>query len=157
MTTAGDEAFWREMERMPDLQALVERAGRRYAASVGEEYIEDPSRRMKEAPHQGGYQHITPEEWARWDRANEVFQARRRERVHDAHDASSLYTRLENISAKNRYAGNSQERHMRHAGRTGCNEKPPPRLPTLLRKNLTRKNQHQVAISWRKLARPTPL
>jgi len=25
---ADDEAFWREMERMPDLQALVERAGR---------------------------------------------------------------------------------------------------------------------------------
>jgi hypothetical protein len=76
---ADDEAFWREMERMPDLHALVDRAGRRYAASIGEEYIEDPFRRMKEKPHQGGHRHITPEEWARWDRANEVFQARRRE------------------------------------------------------------------------------
>src|SRR5262245_66689666 len=65
--------------RMPDLQALVDRAGRRHAASIGEEYIEDPFRRAKEKPHQGGYRHITPEEWARWDRANEVFQARRRE------------------------------------------------------------------------------
>src|SRR5262245_25198460 len=76
---ADDEAFWREMERMPDLQALVDRAGRRHAASVGEEYIEDPFRRMKKKPHQGGHRHITPEEWARWDRDNEVFQARRRE------------------------------------------------------------------------------
>ena len=76
---ADDETFWREMERMPNLQALVERAGRRHAASIGEEYIEDPFRRMKEAPHQGGYQHVTSDEWVRWDRANEVFQARRRE------------------------------------------------------------------------------
>jgi hypothetical protein len=35
----------------PDLQALVERAGRRYAASIGETYIEEPFRRMREAPH----------------------------------------------------------------------------------------------------------
>src|SRR5262245_57335832 len=76
---ADDEAFWREMERMPDLHALIDRADRRHAASLGEEYIEDPFRRAKEKPHQGGYRHITPEEWARWDRANEVFQARRRE------------------------------------------------------------------------------
>jgi len=76
---ADDEAFWRQMERMPDLQALVERIGRRHAASIGEEYIEDPFRRMREAPHQGGYSHITPEDWARWDRANEVYQVRRRE------------------------------------------------------------------------------
>jgi hypothetical protein len=73
---ADDEAFWRQMERMPDLQALVERTGRRHAASIGEEYIEDPFRRAREAPHQGGYLHITPEEWARWDRANEVYQVR---------------------------------------------------------------------------------
>jgi hypothetical protein len=31
--TDDDERFWREMARMPDLQKLVERAGRRYAAS----------------------------------------------------------------------------------------------------------------------------
>ena len=76
---ADDEAFWREMERMPDLHALVDRAGRRHAASIGEEYIEDPFSSGERKPHQGGYRHITPEEWARWDRANEVFQARRRE------------------------------------------------------------------------------
>ena len=62
----------------PDLQALVERAGRRHAAAIGEQYIEDPFRRGREAPHQGGYQHITAEEWAAWDRANAEFQARRR-------------------------------------------------------------------------------
>jgi hypothetical protein len=71
---ADEKAFWQEMERMPELQALVEYVGRRHAASIGEEYIEDPFRRMKEAPHQGGYPHITPEEWARWDHANEVFK-----------------------------------------------------------------------------------
>jgi hypothetical protein len=60
----------------PDLQALVDRAGRRYAASIGEKYIEDPVRRAKEAPHQGDYQHITAEEWAAWDRANAEWQAR---------------------------------------------------------------------------------
>jgi len=53
----------------PDLQALVERAARRYAASIGETYIEDPFRRMEEAPHQGGYPHITAAEWAEYDRA----------------------------------------------------------------------------------------
>jgi hypothetical protein len=65
---------------MPDLQALIELAGRRYAASIGEEYIDDPFRRMREAPHQGGYSHITPEEWAAYDQAMADWQARRRER-----------------------------------------------------------------------------
>jgi hypothetical protein len=46
----------------PDLQALVEKAGRRYAASIGEVYVEDPFKR-----HQGGYQHITAEEWTEFD------------------------------------------------------------------------------------------
>ena len=59
----------------PDLQALIERAGRRHAASIGEEYVEDP---FKRPPHQGGYQHITAEEWAAWDRANVEWQERRR-------------------------------------------------------------------------------
>ena len=58
----------------PDLQALVERAGRRYAASIGEEYVEDP---FKRPPHQGGYQHITPEEWAEYDRAMTAWQVAR--------------------------------------------------------------------------------
>ena len=62
----------------PDLQALIERAGRRYATSIGEAYIEDPFRRMREAPHQGGYAHITPEEWAEYDRAMTDWQAARR-------------------------------------------------------------------------------
>ena len=61
----------------PDLQALVERAGRRYAASIGETYIEDPFRRSREAPHQGGYPHITPEEWAEYDRAMTAWQVAR--------------------------------------------------------------------------------
>ena len=59
----------------PDLQALIERAGRRHAAAIGEEYVEDP---FKRPPHQGGYQHITAEEWAAWDRANVEWQERRR-------------------------------------------------------------------------------
>ena len=42
----------------PDLQALIERAGRRHAASIGEEYVEDP---FKRPPHQGGYRHINLE------------------------------------------------------------------------------------------------
>jgi hypothetical protein len=33
---------------------------------------------MREAPHQGGYAHITPEEWAAYDRAMAEWQARRR-------------------------------------------------------------------------------
>jgi hypothetical protein len=59
----------------PDLQALVERAGRRHAASIGEQYDENPFTRP---PQQGGYQHITPEEWAAWDRADADLQARLR-------------------------------------------------------------------------------
>src|SRR5262249_18666139 len=43
-------------------------ARRRHAAEIDEQYIEDPFRRMKEAPHLGGYQHITAEEWAEYDR-----------------------------------------------------------------------------------------
>jgi hypothetical protein len=42
---------------------------------LGEEYIEDPVRRVREAP-QGGYQHITAEEWAEYDRAMAAWQAR---------------------------------------------------------------------------------
>jgi len=36
----------------PDLQTLVERAGRRHAAAIGEEYVEDP---FKRPSYQGGY------------------------------------------------------------------------------------------------------
>jgi hypothetical protein len=59
----------------PDLQALVRRAGERYAASVGEKY--DPQNN----PKHGGYQHITAEEWVAWDAANRQFQQRRRGRL----------------------------------------------------------------------------
>jgi hypothetical protein len=61
----------------PDLQALIERAGRRYAASIGEAYIEDA---FKRPPHQGGYPHVTPEEWAEFDRQTAEWQARQRSR-----------------------------------------------------------------------------
>jgi len=36
---------------------------------------------MREAPHQGGYAHITPEEWAEYDRAMAEWQARLRGRT----------------------------------------------------------------------------
>jgi hypothetical protein len=62
----------------PDLQALAERAGRRHAAAIGEQYIEDPFRRAKEAPYQGGYPHVTTAEWAEYDRAMAAWQAARR-------------------------------------------------------------------------------
>ena len=58
----------------PDLQELVERAGRRHAAAIGEQYIEDP---FKRPAHLGGYQ-VTGKEWAAWDRANKEWQAARR-------------------------------------------------------------------------------
>jgi hypothetical protein len=58
----------------PDLQALVEHAGRRYAASIGEDYVEDP---FKRPPHHGGNPHITPEDWAAYDQAMADSQARR--------------------------------------------------------------------------------
>jgi hypothetical protein len=49
---------WLQANPPPDLQVSVDKAGRRYTASIGETYIEDPFRRAKEAPHQGGYRHI---------------------------------------------------------------------------------------------------
>jgi len=63
------------------LQALIECAGRRYANSIGEAYIEDPFERMRKAPHQGGHAHITPEEWAAYDAAMADWQVRRRNRT----------------------------------------------------------------------------
>jgi len=84
----------------PDLQALVERAGRRHAASIGEEYVEEPLNRphhvdapLKRPPHQGGYQHITAEEWdttGRWRHGKQ-----REGRCHDrrAPASSSAWSR----------------------------------------------------------------
>jgi hypothetical protein len=65
----------------PDLQKLVERAGRRHAASIGEVYEEDP---FKRPAHQGGYQHITPAEWAEYDRLVTAWRARQRDHQVDA-------------------------------------------------------------------------
>jgi hypothetical protein len=75
----------------PDLQALVERAGRRHAASIGEEWVEDvvdekgnkyppldEKGNLKRPAHHGGYQHITAEEWAEYDRAMAEWHERRR-------------------------------------------------------------------------------
>ena len=59
----------------PDLQALVELAGRRHAATIGEKYVEDPFKRPQ---HQGGYQYIAAEECAEYDRAMATWQAARR-------------------------------------------------------------------------------
>jgi len=64
-------------EGPPSLQDLVDRAGRRHATSIGEECVEDP---FKRPPHQGGYQHITPEEWAEFDPAMAAWQLWRRVR-----------------------------------------------------------------------------
>jgi hypothetical protein len=49
--------------------------GRRYAQSIGEDYDPNP---FTGPPHQGGYQHITPAEWAAWDQVNAEWQAQRR-------------------------------------------------------------------------------
>jgi hypothetical protein len=62
-------------DQPPDLQELVDRAGRRRAAELGEEYVEDPHLRP---PHQGGFPYITAEEWGEYDRAMVVWKARRR-------------------------------------------------------------------------------
>ena len=62
----------KDRPKPPNLQELVERAGRRYAASIGEEYDPNPFTRPR---HQGGYQHITPEEWAEYDHQLALWQA----------------------------------------------------------------------------------
>jgi hypothetical protein len=61
----------------PDLQALVETAGRRYARSIGETYDPNP---LTRPPHQGGYQHVTEAEWREFDRAMAAWQTQRREK-----------------------------------------------------------------------------
>jgi hypothetical protein len=59
----------------PDLQQLVERAGRRHAASIGEQYDLNPFTRPA---HQGGYQHISPDEWRAFDEAMACWHEERR-------------------------------------------------------------------------------
>jgi hypothetical protein len=61
----------------PDLQTLIETAGRRYAQSIGDTYDPNPFTRR---PHQGGYQHVTEAEWREFDRAMAAWQAQRREK-----------------------------------------------------------------------------
>jgi len=75
--SAEPETFtqWLERNPAPDLQELVERAARRHAASIGEEYVEDA---FKRPPH---HQHITAEEWAKFDRQKAEWEARRRDYV----------------------------------------------------------------------------
>jgi hypothetical protein len=65
-------AMWGELtpatlkgQSAPDLQELIERAGRRYAAPIGEEYIEASEWR----PIRAANQHITQAEWADFGRA----------------------------------------------------------------------------------------
>ena len=78
----------------PDLQALIERAGRRYVASIGEEWVEDvvdekgnkyppldEKGNLKRPARHGGYPHITVEEWAEYDRAMANWQARKGDRA----------------------------------------------------------------------------
>jgi len=57
-----------EFEPAPDLQKLVERAGRRLAARLGEPY---------DAMRHPGWPEITKDEWAEFDRAMEDWQALR--------------------------------------------------------------------------------
>lgn len=68
----------RDDKGCPDLHALVERAGRRHAGSIGETYVENP---LKRPAHQGGWQHITPGEWRAWDAAATEWQQTRRDRL----------------------------------------------------------------------------
>jgi hypothetical protein len=71
----SDFARWLAQNPPPNLQDLVDRAGRRHAASIGEVYVEDP---FKRPPHQAGYQHISAQEWAEYDLATVEWQERRR-------------------------------------------------------------------------------
>jgi hypothetical protein len=57
----------------PDLQQLVEKAGPRRAAQLGEAY--DPNN-----PAHSGHSHITAQEWAEYDRAKADWQERQRRR-----------------------------------------------------------------------------
>ena len=54
----------------PDLQALVRLRGKQYADSIGEKY--DP----ENCPRHGGYQHVSAQDWAEWDRAVVEWQHR---------------------------------------------------------------------------------
>jgi hypothetical protein len=54
----------------PDLQRLVDQRGREYAASIPQVY--DPA----DNPHHGGYQHISVEDWAEFDRLTAEWRAR---------------------------------------------------------------------------------
>jgi hypothetical protein len=67
----GDFAKWLALDPPPDLQSVGRSRGRAHARSLGVPY--DPKN-----PEHGGYQHITPEEWAQWDRDNAAWQALRR-------------------------------------------------------------------------------
>jgi hypothetical protein len=81
MNGIDDAKFWRETTRMPDLQRLIERAGRRLATRLVEQY--DPNRHT-------GYPEITPDEWRKWDAANAEFQEHRRAAISSLAAAASI-------------------------------------------------------------------
>jgi hypothetical protein len=64
----------------PDLQTLIETAGRRYAQSIGDTYDPNP---LTRPPHQGGDQHVTEAEWREFDRAMAAWQVQRREKFRE--------------------------------------------------------------------------
>lgn len=72
-------------ERPPDLQALVERAGRRHIVEIGAVYVENP---LKRPQHQGAYQYITSEAWDEHDRMMAAWQEHRRDHAAGAEIAS---------------------------------------------------------------------
>jgi hypothetical protein len=77
VAAVGSFERWLADHPMPDLQELIDLAGWRHAASIGEEYVEDP---VKRPSHQGGYQHIAGKEWTDYNRAMADWQRQRQER-----------------------------------------------------------------------------
>ena len=92
---SDDFPAWLADNPEPDLQQLIENAGRRYAQSIGEDYDPNPFTRP---PHQGGYQHIIEAEWREFDRAMAAWQQRRRERY-----GGQISTQLANAFSKLRH------------------------------------------------------
>jgi hypothetical protein len=76
---SDDFAQWLAANPEPDIGPLIRKAGMRRAAELGEAY--DPYKQAH-----GGCPHITPEEWAEFDRAVRQWQRTRRERYGGAID-----------------------------------------------------------------------
>jgi hypothetical protein len=73
----NDFARWLAENPPPSLQELVDRAGRRHAAEIGELYEENP---FKRPARQGGFEWITEQEWQAYDAATAEWEAHRRAR-----------------------------------------------------------------------------